>query len=315
MEHQTFVPKDVYREFRARLPGSRILVSEPMSNHTSFRIGGPCDLLVLPSSQDEALAAWSLCRQMGMPCSIIGNATNLLVKDGGIRGCVIKMAPDFSGIEMKSSTVLSVKSGTLLPRIVQAAYRAGLSGLEFAVGIPGSAGGAIAMNAGAYGVEMSSLVVRVEVASDSGEVFWFNPGEAGFSYRHSVFLDRHDLMILSAELALVPGDKDAIYDLMLKRTIERHEKQPLEFPSAGSAFKRPPGRYVGQMVEELGLKGFSVGGAQVSPKHAGFIVNTGNATARDVLTLMEIIRTRVHEAYGVWLEPEIVIIGEDDQPE
>ena len=295
----------------SRLTNSRVLFREPMSRHTSFKIGGPCDLLVLPKTSGDAVLAWTLCKDAGLSCHVIGNGTNLLVKDGGYRGCLIKVAPGSSGVRRTGERSLEVLSGTLLPRLVQSAFEEGLSGLEWAVGIPGSVGGAVVMNAGAYGGDFGSVVRRIKVARPGGETEWIAAQDAGFSYRRSCFSDRDDLLVVSAELELVPGDKAKIYDVMMHRALEREEKQPLDVPSAGSAFRRPPGHYVGAMIEALGLKGKTVGGAQVSPKHAGFIVNTGNATAKDVLELMALIQTAVKEAFQVDLEPEIVVIGED----
>ena len=295
----------------ALLSGSRVLQNEPMSLHTSFRIGGPCDLLVLPSTVEDAVKAWTSCRELSIPCYIGGNGTNLLVKDGGVRGCVLKMAPGYSGVGRNGTATIEVKAGTLLPRLVESALEEGLSGLEWAVGIPGSVGGAIAMNAGAYGGDMASLVKRVQVASIDGKTCWIYAQELDFSYRHSLFTDRDDLLILAAELELVEGDRSQIRDAIEKRAREREAKQPLDLPSAGSAFRRPPGRYVGSMIQELGLKGLKVGAAQISPKHAGFIVNTGGATARDVLELMKTVQAKVKDAFDVELEPEVVVIGED----
>ena len=305
------VSPELLREISASLENSKVLFSEPMSNHTSFRIGGPCDLLIMPRSHKDVVKAWVECRRLSVPCYIIGNGTNLLVRDGGIRGCAIKMAPGLSGVEINGKDSLRVKSGTLLSGLVKRAMEAGLSGLEFAVGIPGSVGGAISMNAGAYNGDISSLVERVLASDAQGKQFWLNDSEIKFSYRDSLFLQRDDLIVLEANIRLVPGDVKRISSLMAKNAQERARKQPLDLPSAGSAFRRPQGRYVGSMVEALGLKGFSYGGAQVSEKHAGFIVNSGNGTAADVLALMKIIQEKVKDAYGVELESEIVVIGED----
>lgn len=297
-----------------KLSDSRVLFSEPMANHTSFRIGGPCDLLVLPRTVEDAVLAWTMCRDLSVPCYIVGNGTNLLVKDGGIRGCLIKMAPGLSGIERNGAGTLFAKSGTLLPRLVQAALEHELSGLEFAVGIPGSVGGAVTMNAGAYGGDFGSLVTRVQAASLEDGIRWFDKDELEFDYRHSLFQTRNDLLILGVELGLAEGDRKSIYELMQTRAKEREAKQPLNMPSAGSAFRRPKGYYVGAMIDALGMKGLRYGGAQVSERHSGFIVNAGNATAKDVLTLMSIIQERVKEAFGVDLEPEVIVIGEDAPP-
>ncbi len=297
-----------------KLSDSRVLFSEPMANHTSFRIGGPCDLLVLPNTVEDAILAWTMCRDLRVPCQIVGNGTNLLVRDGGIRGCLIKMAPGLTGIERNGSATLFAKSGTLLPRLVQAALENELSGLEFAVGIPGSVGGAVTMNAGAYGGDFGSLVTRVQAASLDDGLRWFTNDDLQFSYRHSLFQSRSDLLVLGVELGLAKGDRKSIYEIMLSRAKEREEKQPLDKPSAGSAFRRPQGHYVGSMIDTLGMKGLRYGGAQVSERHAGFIVNVGNATAKDVLTLMSIIQARVKEAFGVDLEPEVMVMGEDGPP-
>jgi UDP-N-acetylmuramate dehydrogenase len=304
-----------YEQIASSLTNSQVFFSEPMSKHTSFRIGGPCDLLVVPGTRDDAINAWLMCKKLDVPCHTIGNGTNLLVRDGGVRGCVIKLASGYTGIERNGSKSLMVSSGTLLQTIVEASVDYELSGLEFAVGIPGSMGGAVTMNAGAYGGDIGSLVSRVEVATTDGDTHWISSQEALFSYRNSLFLSRDDLLILNVEIILKPGDRDRIRKVMVEHLKQRAEKQPLDMPSAGSAFRRPPGRYVGAMIEELGLKGFSCGGAMVSPKHAGFIVNSGGATAKDVLTLMDIIKDKVYENYGVILEPEIIVIGEDLEPE
>lgn len=296
------------------LRDSHVFYKEPMSLHTSFRIGGPCDLLVLPGTTEDAVKAWTACLRAGIPCHVVGNGTNLLVRDGGVRGCVIKMAPALHGIQRNGDLSLEVMAGTLLPRLVQKALEEDLSGLEWAVGIPGSVGGAVTMNAGAYGGDFGSLITRVKVASYDGTVRWIDGGDIGFSYRHSVFTGREDLMILAVDLRLASGDREIIYDVMQRRAREREEKQPLGVPSAGSAFRRPQGHYVGAMIEALGLKGASIGGAQVSTKHAGFIVNVNGATARDVLSLMGLIETKVKDSFGVELVPEIVVIGEDPEP-
>ncbi len=301
----------IYEEIASLLTGSRVFFSEPMSNHTSFRIGGPCDLLVVPGTREDAVKAWQICKKLQVPCHVIGNGTNLLVKDGGVRGCVLKMASGYTGIERNGYKSLMISSGTLLKSIVKDCVRYQLSGLEFAVGIPGSMGGAVTMNAGAYGGDVASLVNRVEVATGDGEIEWIYSDEAEFSYRHSLFLSRKDLLVLNIEVNLKLGDRDKIYKVMETHLRQRQEKQPLNIPSAGSAFRRPPGKFVGYMIEKLGLKGFSYGGAAVSSKHAGFIVNQGGATAKDVLTLMEMIKDKVRENFDVVLQPEIIVIGED----
>lgn len=307
-----------YREFLKELAytlkDSKVLWNEPMSRHTSFQIGGPADLLVIPRSVEDAGRVFVECRRNGVPCFIIGNGTNLLVRDGGIRGAVLKLSPDLDGIVPTGETVLEVGAGTLLSELLDTACELELSGLEFAVGIPGSVGGAVAMNAGAYDGEVASLVSRVKVLDQEGRVFWLDRDELSFSYRESIFQHRSDLLVLGAELRMVKGKKESIRRQMEEYARRRQEKQPLDLPSAGSAFRRPPGGYVGPLVERAGLKGFSVGGARVSPKHAGFIVNTGGASARDVLELMDVIVSRVYETSGIVLQPEIVVLGEDELP-
>ncbi len=300
-----------FMEIVTDLTDSRVFFDEPMSRHTSFRIGGPCDILVLPGNSGNAIQVWSACKRLGIPCKIIGNGTNILVRDGGYRGCIVKMAPGLSKVERNGSLSLYACSGTLLSRVVRAALEHSLSGLEFAVGIPGSVGGAVSMNAGAYGGDIGTLVNRVQVFSHVEGRRWLTADELGFSYRHSLFQTREDLLVLGVELSLVQGDRKAIDELMTSRSQERERKQPLDMPSAGSAFRRPLGHYVGAMIESLGLKGFSLGGAQVSTKHAGFIVNAGNATAKNVLDLMSFIQRKAKDVFGVDLEPEFMVIGED----
>ncbi len=294
------------------LKNSRVLYSEPMKKHTSFGIGGPCDLLVMPTTLDDAVRAWSACREASIPCRVIGNGTNLLVRDGGVRGCLIKMSPGSSGIARAGDSSFRISAGTPLPAVVREALSSSLSGLEWATGIPGSAGGAVVMNAGAYGGDFGSLASKVRVAAPDGRDWWMDASEIGFDYRRSLFTNRDDLLVLAVDIDLAAGDEKQIRELMGKRVKEREAKQPLDAPSAGSAFRRPAGHYVGAMIESLGLKGFRIGGAQVSPKHAGFIVNTGGAKSKDVENLISLIRTRVRETYDVELEPEIVILGDDE---
>lgn len=268
-------------------------------------------MLVMPEDAEEAVKVWRKCLSLGVPCLVLGNCSNLLVRDGGIRGCVLKLSPGLSGIALTGEATLTVRAGTLLSRLVHYCLELELSGLEFAVGIPGSVGGAIVMNAGAYGGDVGTRTVSVRAALPDGEFISISRDEACFEYRHSAFQHRPDILVLEATFALEPGSRDAIIKEMRKHASEREAKQPLDFPSAGSVFRRPSGYYVGPLIEKLGLKGLTVGGAQVSPKHAGFIVNMGNARAGDVLTLMEIIRKKVKDEFGIELMPEIVVVGED----
>jgi UDP-N-acetylmuramate dehydrogenase len=282
---------------------------EPMTGHTSFRIGGPADALLLPHSVDEVQRVVVLARRMQLSLTVIGNGSNLLVRDGGLRGLVLKIADNLAEMRF-SGTQLWVQAGALLRDVARTAGERSLAGLEFAVGIPGTLGGAVIMNAGAYGGEMKDVVTRVTAVDDFGKIQVLDPDDLRFGYRCSSLQGRR-WIVADATMELVPGDASEIVARMADLTHQRESRQPLEMPSAGSVFKRPPGRYVGPMIEELGLKGYAIGGAQVSAKHAGFIVNAGGATARDVLALIDLVRGRVQERFGVWLETEVKVIGEE----
>jgi UDP-N-acetylmuramate dehydrogenase len=294
---------------RAELCESEIRGDEPMSRHTSFRIGGPADVLVMPRTVEDLAAAIRFARRHDLPLTITGNGSNLLVRDGGIRGVVVKLGEHFQRIEVSPPRIVA-QSGILLGDVSRAAAAHALTGLEFAIGIPGTLGGAIIMNAGAYGGEMKEVVTRVTILDPAGEIRHLTPEECRFGYRTSALQGTRDI-VAEVEMALTPGDPEAIHAKMADLTRQRESKQPLSFPSAGSVFKRPPGGYVGPMVESLGLKGYRIGDAQVSEKHAGFIVNCGSATARDVLALIEHVRSAVRERFGVTLETEVRIIGEE----
>jgi UDP-N-acetylmuramate dehydrogenase len=294
----------------AELTDSRILFDEPMRRHTSFRIGGPADALVMPGSVDDLRRTLQLARRFAVPLTITGNGSNLLVRDGGLRGVVVKLGECFDRIEV-DGTRMVVQSGALLSDVSRAAGAHSLTGLEFAIGIPGTLGGAVIMNAGAYGGEMKDVVTKVTALDQTGELHVMGPEELEFGYRRSA-LQRLGWIVAEARMELQPGDPAAIAAKMADLTFQRESKQPLSFPSAGSVFKRPPGKFVGPMVEELGLKGYRIGDAQVSEKHAGFIINCGEATASDVLALIEHVREKVQATYGVWLETEVRIIGEDE---
>jgi UDP-N-acetylmuramate dehydrogenase len=292
------------------LPDSRILFDEPMRHHTSFRIGGPADVLVMPGSVADLRGAIRLARRHGVPLTLTGNGSNLLVRDGGLRGIVIKLGECFDRIEVDEDRMWA-QSGALLKDVSLAAAAHSLTGLEFAIGIPGTLGGAVIMNAGAYGGEMKDVVTQVTALDNEGDLHEMGPEELQFAYRRSA-LQPLGWTVAEVRMQLQPGDRAAIEAKMADLTFQRESKQPLSFPSAGSVFKRPPGKYVGPMVEELGLKGYRIGDAQVSEKHAGFIINRGSATARDVLALIQHVRERVQAAYDVWLETEVRVIGEDE---
>lgn len=290
------------------LPAERLLLNEPMSRHTSFRIGGAADALFLPATAEELTRAIAAAEDTGAPWRVLGNGTNVLVRDGGLRGLTIVLGEPMSGVHIEGRRV-TVQAGALLSRVGREAQRAGLQGMAALSGIPGSVGGAAAMNAGAYGSEMKDVLARVLVLDD-GQPVWMDAGALALSYRDSLIL-RHGLIVLAAEFELQSGDPDAIQAEMADYAARRREKQPLNMPSAGSTFKRPAGHFAGALIEGAGLKGYRVGGAQVSELHAGFVVNAGGATARDVLALMDDVRRIVFEQTGVTLEPEVRVIGED----
>ncbi len=284
----------------------RVLKDEPMARHTTMKVGGPADYFAVAESEEQVRFALKTAREADTPLTIIGNGSNIIVCGGGIRGVVLRIAlvdMHFSGNEALA------EAGCSLSAFVTAALSAGLMGLEFAHGIPGSAGGAVCMNAGAYGGEISERLTRVEGVSLSGEPFSLERDEAGFGYRESVF-QRGDMIVLRAIWRLLADDGSA-KERIAAYARQRQEKQPLNLPSAGSVFKRPPGHFAGALIEGAGLKGARVGGAMVSEKHAGFIVNAGGATAQDVLGLIELVQKRVLEHAGVWLQTEVKLVGEE----
>lgn len=281
---------------------------EPMRNHTTFKIGGNADVFISIGSEQELKAVLNAAKECETPCFILGRGSNLLVSDGGIAGAVISLDA-LDGIEVRGDTLVC-GAGASLKKVCLAARDASLSGLEFAYGIPGTVGGALYMNAGAYGGDMSQAVKSVQVYDRDGNKKTLNAEQMKLGYRTSVFKST-DLIITSVEFELKRGnyaDIKAAMDGFLNR---RREKQPLEYPSAGSTFKRPTGNFAGALIEKNNLKGVSVGGAQVSEKHAGFVINTGGASCRDVLTLIEKIQNTVKQADGIDLEPEVIFIGRE----
>lgn len=287
-----------------------ILMNEPMRKHTSFRIGGPADILVQPQNLDEIGKIKVICFKHNIPVTTIGNGSNLLVKDGGIRGVVMKIGQGFCAIEAKGERVRA-QAGATLAAVSDFANRNGLSGMEFACGIPGTVGGAVVMNAGAYGGEMKDIVSGVAIIDVSGCVHSMDNTALQFGYRSSALQGRPADIILEADFALKSGAGKEERELMKNYMQQRREKQPVQYPSAGSFFKRPQGFFAAALIEQAGLKGFRIGDAQVSELHAGFIINHGKATAKEVLSLMQYVQKRVFENCGVNLEPEVRIIGED----
>ncbi len=290
-----------------KLPGLDIRQEEPMKNHTTFRIGGPAEYYICPK-KDETAVILSAAGECNIPVTIIGNGSNLLVADGGIRGLVLEIGSGMCEVFAEGNTIRA-QAGALLSKVAQAAANAGLSGLEFASGIPGSVGGAVTMNAGAYDGEMKHVVSLVTVLTPEGKELVLSPEELEFSYRHSC-IPRNGYLVLEAQFLLTPGDKEEISEKMAGFRDRRIEKQPLEYPSAGSTFKRPQGYFAGKLIMDAGLRGYMVGGAQVSEKHCGFVINKNNATAADVRQLMTDVQNKIREQFGVSLEPEVKMIGD-----
>lgn len=291
------------------LPSTRVREEEYLRHHTTFKIGGPADLFVEPTTMAELSFALRTIHEFDVPVTIIGCGSNILVKDGGIRGAVVSVR-HMTQIMDCNDNVLCIGSGYMLKDASEFAWENGLTGLEFAIGIPGTLGGAVFMNAGAYDEEMSHVVTAVRAVDFQGNIKEYDASHLDFGYRHSVFHDNHEV-IGEVIMTLKPGDKNVIKARMDELTEKRESKQPLEFASAGSTFKRPPGYFAGTLIEQTGLKGLSVGDAQVSHKHAGFVINTGSASAKDVLDLIAEVQRRVYDQHGVHLEPEVRMIGED----
>lgn len=286
-----------------------IKVNEPMSKHTTFKIGGPCDYLATPANEEELVALINCAKENNIPFTLIGNGSNLLVRDKGIRGLVIKIASSMSDEKIEGN-VLTFAAGMSLALASHKAAKLGLTGMEFASGIPGTIGGAAYMNAGAYDGEMKNIVKSVRVLKEDGSFADLSNEDMQFSYRKSIIQGSNDI-IVSVTLELTPGDQEAILAKMADFTERRTSKQPLDKPSAGSMFKRPPGYFAGTLIDQAGLKGYTVGGAQVSTKHAGFVVNIGGATCADVLQLVKDVQAKIMETNGVFLETEPLVLGEE----
>ena len=285
-----------------------LLLNEPLSRHTTFRVGGPADALFLPTTAQELVQAVQLCKEHSLPCLVIGNGSNLLIRDGGVRGLVIKIGDQMADIHI-CGTSIHAQAGALLSAVSRAALNASLTGLEFAAGIPGSLGGGLVMNAGAYGGEMVQVVRQVTALVD-GKLVTLSRDQLEMGYR-TTWLLKNDGIVLEAVLDLKEGDQQQIHAQMDELNRRRREKQPLQYPSAGSTFKRPDGYFAGALIEQAGLKGYCIGDAQVSELHAGFIINRGHATAADLLALIDYVQKIVYEHSGVRLETEVRIYGED----
>lgn len=299
---------EMVSKLQAACPGALILTDELMSRYTTFRVGGPADIMIQPSSAEEVAAALKTAKEMNVPSFVMGNGSNLLVRDGGIEGVVVLLGERMSDIRCEG-TRLFAQAGAMLSRLSREALNAGLKGLVFASGIPGTVGGAVVMNAGAYGGQMADVLVRAKVLC-GGQVRWMSRDELEMGYRTTRPL-REGGIVLEAEFELEPGDREQLTAETNELSRKRREKQPLSLPSAGSTFKRPEGYFAGALIEQAGLKGKNIGGAQVSELHAGFVVNTGSATAADILELIRYIQETVHGINGVMLEPEVRIVGRE----
>ncbi|MDF2840519.1 MAG: UDP-N-acetylenolpyruvoylglucosamine reductase [Clostridia bacterium] len=285
-----------------------IRLNEMMSQHTSFKVGGPADIFIEPDSVEELKKALSYVRQNQIPYYIIGNGTNLLVGDKGIRGAVIKVGESFGKIDIDGEEII-VECGVLLSTLSKAAARSTLTGLEFASGIPGYLGGAVAMNAGAYGGEMKDVIEWVEFLDENLELQRYTNAQMEFNYRKSI-VEPRGLVVVRCKIRLKKGDPEQINSIMADLAFKRKTKQPLHLPSAGSTFKRPPGCFAGKLIEDAGLRGVELGGAQISELHCGFVVNKGEATAKDVYDLIKHVQTTVFNQFGIKMETEIKILGE-----
>lgn len=299
----------IYRELLNILDEESIKVDEPMKKHITFRVGGPADFLVKPKTESQLSEVIKFAKKENIPFLVIGNGSNLLVKDGGIRGIVIELSDNFNNYEIEGK-IIKAQSGVLLSILGRNAMKNALTGLEFAAGIPGTLGGALAMNAGAYGGEMKQVVKSVKLMDTDGNIFELSNEEMKFEYRKSL-LSSTDYIVLSAVIELQEGNIDEIKATMADYSNKRVTKQPLNLPSAGSTFKRPEGHFAAKLIDDSGLRGLTLRGAQVSEKHCGFVVNLGNAKAKDILDLMYIVKSTVKSKYGITLEEEVKILGED----
>ena len=299
---------NIFDILQQRFGKEQILLNEPMANHTTFKVGGPADVFVIPKTIDDMVFILAACRDNGVPYFVIGNGSNLLVRDGGIRGVVISMSElcDFSLLD---GDKIYAQAGCMMPEISKFALEHSLAGLEFAEGIPGSIGGGVVMNAGAYGGEMKDVFYAAQVIDKKCDLIDMDLCTMDFSYRSS-YAQEHGLIICGIVMQLTQGNRAEIAEKMSGYRARRQEKQPLRMPSAGSTFKRPPGYFAGKLIMDAGLRGFSIGGAQVSEKHCGFVVNKGGATASDILTLIEHVQAIVLEKFDVTLETEVKIVGE-----
>ena len=303
--------QNIIEKFNDLLGEEKVKVDEPMKRHTTFRIGGPADYFLLPSSEEELSGILKICKNEELPYFILGNGSNLLVSDEGYRGVIIQLYRNYGDITVKGNEIHAT-AGALLSQIAVAAKNASLTGFEFAGGIPGTLGGAVVMNAGAYGGELKDVLKEAVVMDREGNIFTVPVEKLAMGYRTSL-VKTAGYLVLEAVISLKKGSQEEIRDTMKDLADRRISKQPLEYPSAGSTFKRPEGYFAGKLIMDAGLRGYQVGGAQVSEKHCGFVINKGNATAADVCRLMADVQAKVQEQFGVTLEPEVKFLGDFDR--
>lgn len=300
--------KNIINALKAIMAAENIKANEPMKNHTSFQVGGPADLFLMPQTLTELQKVLEICKNSEKPFYLMGNGSNLIVKDSGYKGIIINTR----GLNQVNAVgeSLIAEPGISLKKLAQVALKEKLTGLEFASGIPGSLGGAVTMNAGAYDGEMKGIIKSIIVITEDGSLKTIPAEQCHFGYRSSV-LQQHPWVLVSVELSLKKGDDQAIAAKMQDLNSQRQAKQPLEYPSAGSTFRRPAGYYAGKLVQDAGFQGYSIGGAQVSEKHSGFVINKGGATASDILNLIHAIQAGVKEKFDVDLKTEVIVIGND----
>ncbi len=298
----------IYNQLIQKIDKERVLVDEPMKKHTTFRVGGNADYFVMPRTTEEIQQVIALCKKENLPYYILGNGSNLLVSDKGYRGVMIQIYKEMNAITVDGNRICA-QAGALLSKVGSVALEAELTGFEFAAGIPGTVGGAVVMNAGAYGGEMKDILASATALTEDGTILTLKNEELELGYRTSI-VAKKNYIVLEAEYQLQVGDKADIRAKMDELKLQRVTKQPLEYPSAGSTFKRPAGYFAGKLIQDAGLRGFRVGGAQVSEKHCGFVINTGDATAADIMELMKQVSEKVYQEFGVTLEPEVKRLGE-----
>lgn len=296
----------VIEALKGYVPEENISLQEKMAGHTTFRIGGPADCFVQLESEEQLQKVQKYLNLVEEPYFILGNGSNLLVNDRGYQGIILQIGRKMSRIQVSGSTIVA-QAGAPLSQVSKAAYEHSLAGLEFAAGIPGTVGGGVVMNAGAYGGEMSQVVTMVRVIDKNGEIMELDNSTMEFNYRYSA-IKKYPFTVTEVTMKLTEGNKEEIRARIKELVMKRREKQPLDYPSAGSTFKRPEGHFAGKLIMDAGMRGFQIGGARVSDKHCGFIINTGNATAEDVKDVIAEVQTRVKELFHVELEPEIVFL-------